>query len=41
MKPILGGITMGTTKRADVHDPVVAKADDEIHEPVQETAILA
>ena len=32
---------MGTTERADAHDPVVAKADDKIHKPVQQTVILA
>ena len=37
---ILDGVTMGTTKGADAQDPVVAKADEEIHKPVQETAIL-
>ena len=29
------------TERADTQDPVVAKADEETHEPVQETVILA
>ena len=28
MKSILDGVTVGTTKRADAHDPVVAKADE-------------
>ena len=41
MKPILDGVTMGTNERADPHDPVVAKADEEIHKPVQGTVILA
>ena len=41
VKSILDGVTMGTTERADAHDPVVAKADEEIHKPFQETAILA
>ena len=41
MKSIMDGITMGTTERADAHDPAVAKADEEIHKPVQETLILA
>ena len=41
MKSILDGVTMGNTKRADVHDLVVAKADEEIHKPVWETVILA
>ena len=38
---ILDGVTMGTTERADAHDPVVAKADEEVHKPVQETVNLA
>ena len=41
VKSILDGVTVGTTKRADAHDPVVAQADEEIHKPFQETAILA
>ena len=41
MKSILDGVTVGTTKRADAHDPAVAEADKEIHKPFQETAILA
>ena len=32
---------MGTMERADAQDLVVAKADEEIHKPVQETVILA
>ena len=28
-------------ERADAQDPLVAKADEEIHKQVQETAILA
>ena len=40
-RSILDGVTVGTTKTADTHDPVVAKADKEIHKPLQETAILA
>ena len=31
---------MGMTKRADAQDPMVAQADEEIHKPVQETAVL-
>ena len=27
-------VTVGMTERADVHDPVVAKADEEIHKQV-------
>ena len=41
MKSILDGVTMETTERADGHDLVVAKADEEIHKKVQETVILA
>ena len=41
IKSILDGVTVGNTKRADAHDPVVAKADKEIHKAVQGTAILA
>ena len=41
VKSILDGVTVGTTKRADAHDLVVAKADEELHKLVQETAILA
>ena len=35
------GVTMGTTERVYAHDPVVANADEKIHKPFQETAILA
>ena len=41
MMSILDGVTMGTTKSADAHDLAVAQADEEIHKPFQETAILA
>ena len=41
MKSILDGVTMGMMERADAQDLVVAKADEEIHMLVQETAILA
>ena len=41
MKSILDGVAMGTTERVDAHDLVVAKTDKEIHQPLQETAILA
>ena len=41
MKSILDGVTMGTIERADAHDLVVAKSDEEIQKPGQETAILA
>ena len=36
MKSILDGVTVGMMERADAQDPVVAKADEEIHKPVQE-----
>ena len=35
------GSLQGTTERADAHDPAVTKADNKIHKPFQETAILA
>ena len=41
VKSILDRVTVGMTERADAHDLVVAKADEEIHKAVQETAILA
>ena len=41
MKSILDGVTVGITERADAHNLEVAKADEEIHKQVQETAILA
>ena len=41
VKSILDGVTMGLTGRADAHEPVVAETDEEIHEQVQEAAILA
>ena len=41
MKSILDGVKVGTTKRADPHDTMVAQADEEIHKPFQETKILA
>ena len=41
MKSILDGVTMGSTGRADAHDPVVAETDKEIHMQVQEGAIKA
>ena len=40
LKCILDGVTVGTTKRADAQDPVVANGDEDIHKPVQETVIL-
>ena len=41
MKSILNGVTTAITDRADTQDPVVAKVDEDIHKPVQETAVLA
>ena len=41
VKSILDGVNMGTTERADTHDQAMAKADKEIHKPVQGTVILA
>ena len=41
MKSILDRVTVGMKERADAQDLVVAKADEEIHKPVQETASLA
>ena len=32
---------MGMTDRIDVQDLAVSKADEDIHKPVQETAVLA
>ena len=40
MKSTLDGVTMGMTERADAHNPVVTKADEEIHKQVKETVIL-
>ena len=39
-KSILDGVTEGMVERADAQDPVVAKAGEEIHKQVQETAVL-
>ena len=41
IKSILDGVIVGITKRADTHNPVVAKADEEMHKLVQGTVILA
>ena len=41
VKYILDGVIMETTKWANAQDPVVAKADEDIHKPVQETTVLA
>ena len=39
MKSILDGVTIGMMERADTQDLVV-EAEEQIHKPVQETAIL-
>ena len=41
MKSILDRVTMGMTETVDAHHPMVADADEEIHNQVQETVILA
>ena len=41
VKSTLDVVTMGATDRADAHNPLVTKADKEIHKPVQETVTLA
>ena len=35
------GVTVGMIERVDTQDPLVAKADEEIHKPVQQTVSLA
>ena len=40
VKSILDGVGVRTTDRANAHDPVVTKADEEICKLVQETATL-
>ena len=40
MKSILDRVAVGMMKRADAQNPVVARVDEEIHKPVQETVIL-
>ena len=39
VKSILDGVTVGTTGRANTHDPMVAEADERIHQQVEETAV--
>ena len=39
VKFILDRVTTGTTPRADAYDPTVAKADEKIHQQVEETAV--
>ena len=41
VKAILDGVTIGTTGRADAHDPLVAEADERIYKQVEETAVQA
>ena len=41
MKSILDGVTVGMMERMDAPGLAVAKADEEIHKPVQETLSLA
>ena len=41
VKSILNGVIMGMTERADAQDTMVVEANEEIHQPVEETAILA
>ena len=41
VKSILDRVTVGTTGRADAHDPVVSGANEEIHKQVWETAVQA
>ena len=41
VKSILDGVTVGMTERADAQDPVLAKADEDIHKSVKETVVLA
>ena len=41
MKSILDGVTIGTVRRSDAHDPMVAEADERIHKQVEETAVQA
>ena len=38
---ILDVVTVGMMERADVQDPAVAEADEEIHKKAQDIAILA
>ena len=41
LKSILDGVTVGSTGRANAHDPVVAEADEEIHKQAWKATILA
>ena len=39
VKSILDGVTIGTMGRADVHDPMVAEADEGMPKQVEETVV--
>ena len=39
VKSILDGVTIGTAGKADAYDPMVAKADERIHQQVEEAAV--
>ena len=41
VKLILDGFTLGTTGRADSHDPMVVDANERIHKQVKETTVQA
>ena len=41
VKSILDGVTMGMTNRVDAQDPALAKANEDIHKPIQEAVVLA
>ena len=41
MKSILDGVTLGSTGGVDVHNPMVAETDKEIHKEVQEAVVQA
>ena len=41
VKFIQDRVTIGTIGRAEVHDPVVAEADEKIHRQAEETAVQA
>ena len=41
VKSIPDRVTVGTTERADTHNPAVVRNNEEIHKQVQETVILA
>ena len=41
VRSILDGVTIETTGRPDAHEPVVAEADEGIHQQVKETSVQA